>query len=115
MPLRLPVSSFLPPAATRFRRTLALAGALLLSSAAAFAQAPANDDCAGATLLPTTGTPVATTNVGATATAGVAAPTCSVYSGGDVWFRVTVPASGNLRLRASAVAGSPVSNVGLAV
>ncbi|GAB2872570.1 fibronectin type III domain-containing protein [Hymenobacter ruber] len=115
MAFRLPVSSFLTHLGTRLRRTLALAGTLLLSSASAFAQAPANDDCAGATLLPTTGTPLVTTNVGATASAGVADPTCSVYSGGDVWFRVTVPASGNLRLRASAVAGSPVYATGLAV
>ncbi|MBL7897075.1 MAG: T9SS type A sorting domain-containing protein, partial [Crocinitomicaceae bacterium] len=36
------------------------------------------------------------TNVGATNTAGAPAPTCASYSGGDVWFQVTVPPSGSL-------------------
>src|SRR5690606_23545028 len=36
------------------------------------------------------------TNAGATATTGVPAPGCANYSGGDVWFTVTVPASGNV-------------------
>lgn len=36
------------------------------------------------------------TNQSATATAGVPAPGCAGYSGGDVWFSVTVPAGGAL-------------------
>ncbi|MBK6525905.1 MAG: hypothetical protein IPG07_10360 [Crocinitomicaceae bacterium] len=36
------------------------------------------------------------TNANATASAGVPAPGCASYSGGDVWFQVTVPASGAL-------------------
>ncbi|PWI31177.1 hypothetical protein DI383_00445 [Flavobacteriaceae bacterium LYZ1037] len=36
------------------------------------------------------------TNEYATATAGVPAPTCSFYSGGDVWFTAVVPANGTL-------------------
>ena len=36
------------------------------------------------------------TNAGATATSGVPAPGCANYLGGDVWFTVTVPASGNI-------------------
>ncbi|MCR9171430.1 MAG: T9SS type A sorting domain-containing protein [bacterium] len=37
-------------------------------------------------------------NATATASAGVPAPGCASYSGGDVWFTVTVPASGNVTL-----------------
>ncbi len=55
-----------------------------------------NDDPCGAINLPvnasctyTSGTTFATT-----ATTGVPAPTCSYYNGGDVWYRVTVPATG---------------------
>jgi len=36
------------------------------------------------------------TTEGASASAGVPAPGCANYVGGDVWFSVTVPASGNL-------------------
>lgn len=38
------------------------------------------------------------TTVNATATAGVPAPGCASYSGGDVWFTVTVPASGEVTI-----------------
>jgi hypothetical protein len=37
------------------------------------------------------------TNAGATASIGAPAPGCANYAGGDVWFTVTVPASGNIR------------------
>ncbi len=63
----------------------------------AFAQ-PANDDPCNAIPL-TVGTTcnyVTYTNANATASAGVPAPGCANYQGGDVWFTVTVPASGNL-------------------
>ena len=35
-------------------------------------------------------------NAGASASVGAPAPGCASYSGGDVWFSATVPASGNL-------------------
>ncbi len=38
------------------------------------------------------------TNVGATNTAGVPAPGCGSYSGNDVWYAITVPATGNLTI-----------------
>ena len=37
-------------------------------------------------------------NAGATGTTGVPAPGCAGYSGGDVWFTVTVPASGSVTI-----------------
>lgn len=62
---------------------------------------PANDNPCGAINVPVGANGVCSTvvasNVGATATAGVAAPSCTLgYSGGDVWYSVTVPASGNI-------------------
>src|SRR6187399_2900550 len=57
---------------------------------------PANDNPCNATSL-TVGATCAFTiynNNNATATAGVPAPGCANYSGGDVWFTITVPASG---------------------
>ncbi len=57
-----------------------------------------NDDPCGAISL-TVGTTCSYTtynNNCATASAGVPAPGCGSYNGGDVWFQVTVPASGHL-------------------
>lgn len=61
---------------------------------------PANDNPCGATVLPvgTSCTPVASTTLFASGTTGPPAPTCANYLGGDVWFRLTVPASGSVIL-----------------
>jgi len=60
--------------------------------------APGNDDPCVAVALPvnlscsyTTGT-----NNNATASSGVSAPGCANYSGGDVWYTITVPAGGTV-------------------
>lgn len=68
---------------------------LLIIGTGAFAQ-PANDDaCATIPLtIGTTCTFQTFTTLGATASPGVPAPGCATYSGGDVWFEVTVPAGG---------------------
>ncbi len=59
---------------------------------------PSNDNPCTATPLTVNSTCVytASTNSGATASSGVPAPGCASYVGGDVWFTVTVPASGQL-------------------
>ncbi|MEI8202249.1 MAG: T9SS type A sorting domain-containing protein [Bacteroidota bacterium] len=59
---------------------------------------PSNDDCSGAILIVPDSICNFTTysNVGATASIGVSAPGCANYTGGDVWFKVVVPASGRL-------------------
>lgn len=61
---------------------------------------PANDNCSGAiTLTPATNCTYATyTTLGASNSVGPPAPGCASYAGGDVWFRVTVPASGILSI-----------------
>lgn len=63
---------------------------------------PANDDCATPVTIIPAGTlaesAVEGTVVGATASAGIPTATCGGYVGGDVWYTVTVPDSGNLTI-----------------
>ncbi|MBH8559222.1 T9SS type A sorting domain-containing protein [Hymenobacter negativus] len=78
--------------------------------------APANDDCANAIALTvgTTCTNTLGTNQGATAsTSPIPAPSCGGPALGplaDVWYTVTVPASGNVAVTTSAATGSPVDD-----
>lgn len=60
--------------------------------------APSNDEPCAAINLPVNLSCSYTTytNANATASAGVPAPGCASYSGGDVWFSLTVPASGEV-------------------
>lgn len=70
---------------------------ILLPLSPCFAQ-PANDNPCSATSL-TVGSSCSYstyTNAAATASAGVPAPGCASYSGGDVWFTAVVPANGVL-------------------
>lgn len=57
---------------------------------------PPNDNPCTATPLAVNATCIytASTNTDATSTAGIPAPGCGAYLGGDVWFTITVPASG---------------------
>ena len=52
------------------------------------------------------------TNAGAGATTGVPAPSCSFYSGGDVWFSFTAPATGIVDIETAA---GVVTDGGMAV
>jgi len=83
---------------------------------------PANDDCAGATVL-TVAADYATGNIlssklGATssevADPSIPAPGCASYSGGDVWFSAVVPASGTITFETAEETGS-FTDGGLAV
>ncbi|MFC6095183.1 T9SS type A sorting domain-containing protein [Flavobacterium qiangtangense] len=65
-----------------------------------FSTRPANDECAGAIAL-TVGTAYGTnltdgTNAGASSSSQATPATCFGYSGGDIWYSIVVPASGNL-------------------
>ncbi|MFY7740737.1 MAG: GEVED domain-containing protein [Flavobacterium sp.] len=79
--------------------------------------APVNDDCNGATALTPGGVftdnPLVGTNLGATASAGVADPTCSSYEGGDVWYSVVVPASGSITFETNSDGTSDVTDTGI--
>lgn len=79
---------------------------------------PVNDDCANATVL-TPGSVFNTnslvgTNVFATASSGAPAPGCATYSGGDVWYQVTVPASGSITVETNNNS-SNITDTGMAV
>jgi hypothetical protein len=81
----------------RYNSNNNMTGCLSLTSSAPPAP-PANDEPCAATPL-TVGASCSFgtyTNEDATATAGVPAPGCSDYQGGDVWFTAVVPASGHL-------------------
>jgi hypothetical protein len=82
---------------------------------------PPNDDCAGAIDVPVQAGGVcvnqtAGDNTGASNSIGVPAPTCANYQGGDIWFKVTVPASGTVTVRTvTPTTGSPVTDTGLSI
>jgi len=75
---------------------------------------PVNDDpCSATTLTVGTSCSFATyTNVAATASSGVPAPGCASYQGEDVWFSVTVPASGSLTVDMGA---GGITDAGMAI
>ncbi len=79
---------------------------------------PANDDCAAAVQLTVGETiasnPVTGTNVSATNSNGPA-PGCASFLGGDVWYSVVVPVSGNVTLETNSVTGSAITDTGMAV
>ena len=70
---------------------------------------PANDNCNTATPISVGSTCVNTqgTNLNATASTGVADPTCGLYNGGDVWYSFVAPASGSVTLTANSIVGGP--------
>jgi hypothetical protein len=76
-----------------------------------------NDPCQFIT-LPVNSTCIntAATNVGATATTvpAIPAPGCASYLGGDVWFRVVVPAGGIVTVTTDVAGGSPIFDGGMA-
>lgn len=76
--------------------------------------APPNDNPCSATPIPVNASCVLTntTNLNATNTAGVTAPGCASYSGGDVWYSVVIPASGSLNIESYA---NSLSDGGMAV
>lgn len=78
-----------------------------------------NDECIGAIPLPvgTNGicTEYSATNAGATASAGVPAPTCGNYAGGDVWFSIVVPPSGSVTFGVDFAAFNSLSDVDMEI
>lgn len=86
-----------------------------------FTPPPANDSCLGAIDLTTGGTfaqnAVSGTIAGSTNTPALTASCLFTPTnvGGNVWYKVTVPASGNLTIETDAVAGSPLADTVLSV
>jgi len=81
--------------------------------ACGFAQ-PVNDDPCNAIplIVGATCTQITGSNYGATASAGVPAPGCGTYTGGDIWFSATCPASGSFTVTTY---GSGLNNVAMAM
>ena len=77
---------------------------------------PANDLCANAVPL-TVYNSLQTINGNNTVAtdSGETAPGCADYQGGDIWYSVVVPADGNVTVETASVAGSAVSDTGMAV
>ncbi len=78
---------------------------------------PANDTCDTAIAIQAATTctnPTIGTN-SAASDSGVPDPGCGSYQGGDIWFSVTIPSSGNLTIETTRVANSSVSDTGMAV
>ncbi len=78
----------------------------------------ANDSCATAAILNVDPdacvSPTLADNSFAT-DSGETAPSCGNYQGSDLWYTVTVPASGHLFIETSEVSGSYLTDTGLAV
>lgn len=75
---------------------------------------PVNNDPCNATSLPVNSScvNVSGTNIGAT-DSGIPSPGCASYSGGDVWYAVVVPASGNISVVTSDNGG--IADGGMAI
>ena len=79
---------------------------------------PSNDDCANAIPV-TVGTNGICTEVTGTVSgatdSGVADPGCGNYQGGDVWFSITVPASGNVTFATDYAAANSITDADMAI
>ncbi len=97
------------------KKTTLLLTLLSLFSINIFAQ-PANNLCTGATNL-TVGATCSNTLVtfdGTATDSGILAPVCANYTGGDLWYSLTMPASGAVSIKASNDDGS-ITNVGMSI
>lgn len=78
----------------------------------------ANDECETAfTLIPGSNFEehaLTATNIGATKSLGPPNPTCAIFGfGGDTWFSIVVPVSGNITVETQAAPGSPLIDTGM--
>ncbi|MDB3907877.1 hypothetical protein N9355_10445, partial [Crocinitomicaceae bacterium] len=55
------------------------------------------------------------TVTGATASAGAPAPSCGNYQGGDVWYSITVPASGEVNFTVDFAAAGSITDADMAI
>lgn len=84
---------------------------------------PPNDDPDGAIEL-TVGSvfadfPEIGTNISATASEvadpSILDPTCSTYGGGDIWYSVAVPSTGQIIVETNRIDGSPITDTGMSI
>lgn len=84
------------------------------------AEPPANDECSGSVGLQVGANfdefSIVTTNAGATKSLSAADPTCAAFNfGGDVWYSIVVPSTGNLTVETRNETGSPIADTGLSI
>ena len=86
----------------------------LIVSSLSFAQ-PANDDPCGAIALTLSSscTNIVGSNLNATPTTTSFAPSCGGYLGGDVWYSIIVPTSGEVTITTSSAGG--ITDTGIAL
>ena len=78
----------------------------------------ANTDCSGAVALsvdPNTCTTQTVADNNYALSSDVPAPSCGFYGGGDLWFSITVPDSGDVNIKTSEFSGSNVTDTGMAI
>ena len=88
--------------------------AIVAITLSTFAFAQSNDDPCNATVLAVNPSciNISSTNAGAS-DSGIPNPGCAAYSGADVWFSITVPASGNITVSTDGNGG--IGDGGLAI
>jgi hypothetical protein len=74
---------------------------------------PANDNPCGAINVATNNTYVTTTSTAAATATMVGSPACADFQGRDIWYRVTVPASGILTIQTATQSG--ITDAGMAI
>lgn len=73
---------------------------------------PGDDPCLPFAASTTCG-PKSTASLGSYSDSGVSAPACGNYQGGDLWYTLTIPASGNVDIEGKAVLGG-LSDIAIA-
>lgn len=79
---------------------------------------PVNDECSAATSITVAQGSCTSPTIGYNndaTTSSQTAPTCALFSGGDVWYSFVVPSSGSVIVETSEVSGSNVGDTGLEV
>lgn len=84
-----------------------------------YPETPANDECIDAIPISVGSNGICSlisgTNEGATDSSGEVAPSCGGYLGGDVWYSITVPASGEVNFSVDFSASNALSDVDMAI
>ncbi|MBC7524567.1 MAG: T9SS type A sorting domain-containing protein [Flavobacterium sp.] len=93
-------------------------GYSLWSGPYVFKTSPLNDECNESVHLITGSdfftNPITGNNISAT-NSNPPAPGCASFSGGDVWYKITIPDSGNLTIETNSSNGSAIVDTGMAV
>jgi hypothetical protein len=107
--------TFVPPSSNSYRVLITEFSCLSNTTCVtlAYKVAPPDEPCAAVYISPYCNSTYRTYSTqGATASAGIPAPGCASYAGGDVWFKTAVPFGNSFRVRTVA---STITNSGMAI